>query len=99
MVTKKAAGRTLASFRSAHDPDVKIPEAIKAGLASLLAEGVESWDYEMDFIQRCTGVATSNIGKYRHMFEKHIVVAKINGKLTKNVWFADIKVAARARGQ
>jgi hypothetical protein len=52
----------------------------------------------MEFISRCSGVATSNIGKYREQFDKYIVVAKINGKVTKNIWFADPKVAAKARG-
>jgi hypothetical protein len=88
----------LASFQAEHNPDVKIPLKIRAGLASLLAEGKESAEYEADFAARC-GLGANLLGKYRAQFEKHIVVVKMDGRGNgKNVWFADVKVAAKARG-
>lgn len=88
----------LAAFQAEHNPDVKIPAKIRAGLASLLAEGKESAEYEADFAMRC-GLGTNLIGKYRDGFAKHIVVARMDGRSTgKNVWFADAKIAAKARG-
>ena len=89
-------GKTLAEFRSQFDPDVRVPELIRAGLKSLLAEGQEAWEYEQEFIARCgQGVSNANIGKYRPQFEKHIVVTR--GKNPKNIWFADPKVAAKVK--
>ena len=101
MVKKpKKSAKTLADFKSEYDPDIRIPNLIRAGLASLLKEGKESWEYEQDFLRRCgTGVGNSNITTYRPQFEKHIVEVKAQGgKNLKRVWFADIKVAAQARG-
>lgn len=99
MSTKKAPkGRTLGDFNAEHNPDVRIPEKIRAALKSLLAEGTESWEYELDFLRRVgPGVGNTNIGKYRPLFDKHIVTVRINGKNSKNVWFADVKVATKAR--
>lgn len=93
----KAKGKTLDDFNLAHNPDVKIPAAIAAGLVSLLAEGPQSWEYEGEFMKRCNGVGNNNIGKYREQFAKHIVIIKM-AKSPKCAWFADPKVAARARG-
>lgn len=98
-MASKVAAKTLNDFRSEFDPDVKIPAKIKAGLAALLAEGREAWEYESDFMRRCPGIGNGNFAKYRSQFEKHIVVVKQDGKNPKNVWFADAKVAAKARGQ
>lgn len=95
----KIAAKTLADFNAEHNPDVKIPAKIRAALASLLAEGKEAWEYEADFMKRCPGVGNGNFAKYRVQFDKHIVVVKPNGNTPKNVWFADPKVAAKARGQ
>lgn len=95
----KAAGRTLSDFKAAFDPDVRIPAQIRAGLKSLLAEGPEAWEYEADFLRRCgQGVGNTHISRYRPQFEKHIVVVRIKGKNDKNVWFADVKAATKARG-
>lgn len=96
---KPQKSKTLADFKAEYDPDIKIPALIRTGLASLLAEGRESWEYELEFIRRCgTGLGNSNIAKYRPLFEKHIVEVRANSKNLKKVWFADVKVAARARG-
>jgi hypothetical protein len=98
MATTKPAFKTLADFQAAHNPDVKIPAKIKAGLTALLAEGKESAEYETDFCKRA-GVSIAHIGKYRDLFTKHIVPVKPEGHGTsKNVWFADASIAAKARG-
>lgn len=94
----KPAFTTLAEFQAAHNPDVKIPARIKAGLASLLAEGKESAEYEAEFSKRA-GVSASQIAKYRDQFAKHIVVVREERKSSpKNVWFADVNTATKARG-
>lgn len=96
---KPGKSKTLADFKAEYDPDVRIPAKIRAGLASLLAEGREAWEYEQEFLRRCgTGVGNSHITMYRPPFEKHIVEVKQGGKNLKRVWFADVKVAAKARG-
>ena len=96
-IVKKTA-RTLGDFNAEHNPDVKIPAKIKAALAELLSEGREAWEYESEFIARCK-VGSGLIAKYRDQFMKHIVDVKAkDGRNHKNVWFADPKVAARARG-
>ncbi len=98
MATTKPAFKTLADFQAAHNPDVKIPAKIKAGLAALLAEGTESAEYETEFAKR-SGISPTLIGKYREQFTKHIVVVRSERSSTqKNVWFADTRVAAKARG-
>ena len=98
MATTKPSFKTLAEFQAAHNPDVKIPARIKAGLASLLAEGKEAAEYESDFVKRA-GISPTLIGKYRDLFAKHVVVVREGGKSTpKNVWFADTGIAAKARG-
>lgn len=94
----KTKTNTLQDFQRAHDPDVRVPEAIKAGLALLAKQGPTAWLYESDFIQLCPGVANNNIGKYREQFAKHLVVARLSNGTHKNVWFAAPKVAAKARG-
>ena len=98
MASIKPAFKTLADFQAAHNPDVKIPTKIRAGLASLLAEGKESAEYEAEFVKRA-GVTISQIGKYRDQFAKHIVVVREERKSSpKNVWFADTGIATKARG-
>jgi hypothetical protein len=97
--TKTAPAKTLADFRAEYDPDVRVPKLISAGLASLLALGTEAWEYELDFIRRCgPGVGNASLAAYRDKFAKHIVEVKQGNKNVKRVWFADIKVAAKARG-
>jgi hypothetical protein len=96
----KKTAKTLADFKAEYDPDIKIPALIRKGLASLLAEGRESWEYELDFIRRCgSPVGNSNMTTYRDQFAAHIVKVKAGGKNLKNVWFADVKIAAKARGE
>jgi hypothetical protein len=93
-----AKGKTLADFRAQHDPDVVVPNKIKAALASLAKEGAEAWDYEMDFMKRA-GISTTQVGAFREQFSDHVVEARtVGGKSPRKVWFADPKVAAKARG-
>ena len=98
MATTKPAFKSLADFQAAHNPDVKIPAKIRAGLAALLAEGKESAEYEADFAKRA-GISPLQVSKYRDQFARHVVVVREERKSTpKNVWFADAGVAAKARG-
>jgi hypothetical protein len=91
----KPAARTLDDFRAAHDPNVMIPQRIRRALAEMLKEHAESWEYEIDFLRRA-GIANSLISPFREDFKNHIVDTR--GKNPKRVWFADPKVAAKARG-
>lgn len=93
----KAAVKTLADFKSEYDPEVRVPAKIKAALASLLAEGKEAWEYEADFTKRC-GVGSAHIANFRDQFAAHIVVVRHQGRNEKRIWFADLKIAAKARG-
>jgi hypothetical protein len=95
----KPTFKDLAAFKMEHDPNVKVPIKIKAALASLLAEGKEAAEYELDFIKRCgPGVGATHIAAFREQFAAHIVTVRANGKSEKRVWFGDPKVAAKARG-
>jgi hypothetical protein len=98
MATTKPTFKTLADFKATHDPDIRIPAKIQEGLKSLLAEGRESAEYELEFCKRA-GINTSQIGKYRDQFAKHIITVRLERSGSpKNVWFADPAVAAKARG-
>jgi len=94
-MASKLAPRTLSDFRAAHDPSVMIPQRIKKALSDMLKEHSEYWEYESDFLRRA-GVANSIVGAFRDDFAEHIVETR--GKNPKRVWFADPKVAAKARG-
>ena len=94
-VTKKAGGKTLADFRSAHDPDVLVPAKIRKALDDMRAEGEENWEYENDLMRRA-GISTTYLSRYRPQFEAHIV--ETAGRNPKRVWFASPKVAEKARG-
>lgn len=96
-VATKKTPKNLASFRAEFDLDVKIPLKIKVGFASLLAEGREEWEYEQDFAKRC-GVGLHLLSQYRQQFESHIVMTRADGHNAKRVYFADPKVAKKARG-
>lgn len=92
-----AKPKTLVDFRAAHDKNVIIPSKIRAALAAMLKEGPENFEYEADFLRRA-GVSNTDIGMFRSQFEKgHIV--EVGGRKMKRVWFADPKVARKARGE
>ena len=91
----KAAGKTLADYRSAHDKNVIVPNKIRKALAEMEAEGAENWEYEQDFMRRA-GLCQTDIGTFRPQFEDHVV--ETGGRKPRKVWFASAKVAEKARG-
>lgn len=92
---KPLAGKTLADFRAAHDPNVIVPAKITKALADMEAESQENWEYENDFMRRA-GLSTTNLAMFRPQFEAHVV--ETTGRNPKRVWFASVKVAEQARG-
>lgn len=94
MATAKA--KTLADFRAAHDKNVIVPNKIRTALTAMLKDGAENFDYESDFIRRA-GISNTDMGMFRDQFADHIV--EVGGRNTKRVWFADPKVARKARGE
>lgn len=85
-----------AAFRSQFDPNVIIPNKIRAGLESLAkAEGPDGWEKEVDFLKRA-GINAQSVAPHREKFAAHIVEAKDKSRPV-NVWFADAKVAATER--
>ena len=94
MVTK---AKTLADFRAAHDKNIIVPEKIRKALAAMLKEGAENYEYEAEFIRRA-GVSQTDMGLFRAQFEDEHVVNVGTERSPKRVWFADPKVAKKARG-
>jgi len=92
-----AKAKTLADFRASHDKSIIIPNKIKAALAAMLKEGAEQYDYEVDFMRRA-GISSTDMGQFRQMFEQDHVVNVGTERAPKRVWFADPKVARKARG-
>lgn len=97
MATAKKAN-TLADFKSQFDPATVIPNKIRTAIASLGKEGQEAWEYEQDFLKRAN-LAPPHLAVYRTQFEKHIVEVRERNRNPRKIWFADVKVAARARGE
>lgn len=91
--------RTLADFRAAYDPAIKIPARIREALAELQKEGgPEAWEPEGEFIRRCK-VSQTQFAYYRDTFKEHIVeLPHTRSSQVKRAWFADKKTAAKARG-
>jgi hypothetical protein len=91
--------KTIADFRSAHDPNVIVPNKIRAALAAMLKEGAEQWEYEGEFIKRAD-VSQTQMGAFREQFIDHIIEAPstASGRSGRRVWFADAKVAKKLRG-
>lgn len=96
----KVKSRTLSDFKSQYDPAVKVLGKIRAGLKELAAEGTESWELDKEFVARC-GLNYATIQPYLDQFSDHIVMTKNSNKSSRpqRVWFADKKVAAKARGK
>jgi hypothetical protein len=93
-----AKAKTLADFKNAHDPNVIVPNKIKAALAAIEKDGAENWLYEVDFL-KLSGLSVTQLAAYRDTFEAHIVVAPAtHGKTTKRIYFGNAKVAAKVRG-
>jgi hypothetical protein len=91
--------KTLADFRSAHDPNVIVPNKIRAAFAAMLKEGAEQWDYEGDFTKRAD-ISQTQLGAFRELFIDHIIEAPSGsaGRTGRRVWFADAKIAKKLRG-
>lgn len=98
MTTKPIpATKTVAGFKAIHDKNVVIPNKIRAGLAAMLAEGPETWEYEAEFEKRIA-VSTTDFAKFRAQFADYIVeTAGIGGRTGKRAIFATVKAAKQAR--
>jgi hypothetical protein len=84
------------AFRAAFDPNVIIPNKIRAALADLAKhEGPDAWDEEVNFLKRA-GINAQTVAQHRDTFKAHIVEAKKNSKPIF-VWFVDVKAAAELR--
>lgn len=88
--------KSLNDFRAAHDKNVIVPDKIRKALAAMLKEGPENYEYEAEFIRRA-GVSQTDMGTFRAQFEDYIVNVATE-RAPKRVWFADPKVAKKARG-
>lgn len=93
----KPAAKNLADFRASHDPAVVVPNRIKSAIDSLRKDGPEAWEYEKDFLMRAH-INAQQVAGYREQFLPHIVAVRSNG-VEKRIWFADPKVASKARGE
>lgn len=87
----------LAAFKSTHDPKVVVPNKIRAALDAMAKTNTESWAAEEDFIKRAD-VSKEEIRVNREAFDEHIVEVKKKGRSSvARFWFADVKVADKAR--
>lgn len=93
----KSPAKTLADFKAKFDPDVVVPNKIRAALESLGKEhGPEAWEVESELIKRAV-ISQTDIGKYRDKFDAHIVKVRERNRDERKIWFVDPKVAAKAR--
>lgn len=91
----KTSVKSLDSFRAAYDKNVVIPNKIKAAFVGMLKESAEAWAHEAEML-KLAGISTTELGQFRSQFEDHIV--EVGGRNAKRVWFADAKVAKKAKG-
>jgi hypothetical protein len=92
-----ATAKSIDSLRAAHDKKVINPRKVEATFASMVkSDGKEAHEYESDFMKRA-GLANNDIAEMRVQFAKHVVIAAAlnSKKADRNVWFADIKMAAK----
>jgi len=89
--------KTLADFKAAHDPNVIVPNKIRAALAAIEKEGPENWLYEVDFL-KLSGVSTTQLSQFRDQFADHIIETPASSRgSAKRVYFGNAKVAAKLR--
>lgn len=103
MKTASTSGRSVATFRAAHNRNVVIPNKIRAALAKMEADhGPEHYEYESDFI-KLAGIGGSDLNGHRDAFVAHIVEAKPigmgNSRGVRRAWFATVKAAKAASGE
>jgi len=83
-------GRSVAEFQRLHNPDIVIPEKIRAALAGV---GADKWVYETE-LARLAGMASERVRAYRHLFPDHVVAVKLNGPF---VWAGSPEAAQQLR--
>lgn len=99
MPAKKFAAKTIADFRSLHDPSVVVPNRIKAALDQMAQEGAEQWEYEADFLKRAN-VTPVQLNAYREHFKAHYVEGQDPKRRTGvRAWFGSTKAAKAVRGE
>lgn len=91
---KKSRGRSLDDFRAAHDKNYIVPKRIRDSLKQL----GDSWEYEVDFLRRCS-LSTTDLAAYRDEFEAdHIVIVAGNSRSSaKRVWAGTKELTAKLR--
>jgi hypothetical protein len=95
MPTKNS--RDLKSFTAQFDRKEQVYERAHAALAELRKQGMEAWAESREF-HAMAKVGTKDAPLLLEMFAAHIVrVPSMNRGVAKVVWFADVKVAAKAR--
>lgn len=92
MSAKKQQGKDVETFRQLHDKNFKIPKKIKDALAEL----GESWEYEADFIKRCS-VSNTDFAMFRDNFTEYWLEAKSDNRNPKRVWCGSVKLANKLR--
>lgn len=109
--TLKSVARNLSTFRSSHDPGVKIPAKIRAALEKLKrTHGPQAYAYEntnppddtqVEPFTKLADISAAILSQYREQFLAHIVkVRQDTGskKAPRLVWFATPAAATAARG-
>lgn len=94
-MAKSKPVNNMAAFRAAHDKNVIVPAKIRAAFAAMLKESPEAWRYEGEIITLAR-ISTTDMGAFREQFKDHII--DTTGKAGKRVWFADPKMAVKAKG-
>lgn len=93
-----AKAKTLHDFRMAHDPELIVPTRIRDALAAIAKEGLDCWEYEVDFLKR-SGLSTTQLAAFRDRFAAHIVEVPTSKSTNKRVYFGNAKVAAKLKGK
>ncbi len=83
-------GRSVAEFQRLHNPDIVIPEKIRAALARL---GADKWLYENE-LAHLAGMSSDRVRAYRHAFPDNVVAVKLNGPF---IWAGSPDVAQQLR--
>lgn len=89
--------KTLADWRANNVKEVLIANKIRTAFATMLKVGPEEHETNTDFA-RLAGVAVNELKDFREEFKQHIVHSRLGGRDGTLYWFADAKVAERARG-